>query len=886
MPQRLDSMRSLVHAGRLLSSCITSRAKHQACNAPSRRSFSVIFPDRHHVNVFGRKMSQLSEAELTMPGVSTTEWLDNRTKSAKGIGKFEDKHWPMLQKLASSGPGNANTFKKVRYTLRQIDRILDVFEPGQLALSFNGGKDSTVLMHLIKEACDLHPTHSFTHIQPIWFQNPDNEFPEMQQYVRQVADEHFTYDEGLKTVADEKLNRLWTMHITNPRDFIDALVYLSSSTGLRCIIMGSRRTDPGCRDLSGIQLMDLAPIFLSSTLTRLKLETRLNMLKLEGDPGIPGTWSSTIKEPSLMRFSPILEWSYRDIWDFIQALELPYCSLYDEGYTSIGSVIDTVRNPALLRQNMEPLLTKVDEYFDPTTSLGKRYAEMEELKIRNYKQLGADIYGEKYEKKIDASRLDKYFPAWSLMDESKENGSRIKALTQSAIGPDGQRSNTAGDTAAVLIIGDEIVSGLIEEDYSHILGGALQNVGIALKQVMKIENDVDVIAFMVRRMSPVHKYLFIAGGTGAGHEDVTLTAVAKAFGTGMQRHPKLLELIIKCIPEEKITDLHLKLADFPFGSEIVGEIPSVEQSEQGDWNKVLKRWPIIKKNNCFIMSHRPGMLPTMMRSLLPKIKSSPFHVTKITIEMEENHLVCEIADWDAMFDKVHVVSFSHEGAGEDGADHVIIRVESKNRNLQQQVVRAILEKVDVDKVVSIDDQHTFDAAHAEDNEAQKVYERKFGPSLTVLREQFDSMDTDGSGTLDKEEIGQALKSMGFNFSPGDLDAAYKAVDSNSDGEIDFGDFERSVRRAYKASYRLSDKELAQHFHLKDQDNDELVDCEEFRQLLKELGYDNFSPVQVDRIFQQVDVGNKGKINCKEFSKALRLLTASLEWLKGGGGNAE
>ena len=164
------------------------------------------------------------------------------------------------------------------------------------------------------------------------------------------------------------------------------------------------------------------------------------------------------------------------------------------------------------------------------------------------------------------------------------------------------------------------------------------------------------------------------------------------------------------------------------GVEVVGEIThvQVEQSEQGDWNKVLKRWPIIKKNNCFIMSHRPGMLPSMMRSLLPKIKSSPFHVTKITIEMEENHLVCEIADWDAMFDKVHVVSFSHEGAGEDGADHVIIRVESKNRNLQQQVVRAILEKVDVDKVVSIDDQHTFDAAHAEDNEAQKVYERKFG----------------------------------------------------------------------------------------------------------------------------------------------------------------
>ena len=76
------------------------------------------------------------------------------------------------------------------------------------------------------------------------------------KYVQQQAALHFTYEEGLKDAEDAKLNRLSTMHITNSRDFYDAIAYLEASTPIRCILMGSRRTDPGCRDLSGIDLME------------------------------------------------------------------------------------------------------------------------------------------------------------------------------------------------------------------------------------------------------------------------------------------------------------------------------------------------------------------------------------------------------------------------------------------------------------------------------------------------------------------------------------------------------------------------------------------------------------------------------------------------------
>lgn len=79
---------------------------------------------------------------------------------------------------------------------------------------------------------------------------------------------------------------------------------------IRAIFMGTRHTDPSCA-----RLEELAP-------------------------STPG-W------PAFMRINPILDWTYSDVWKFILAMDIPYCSLYDKGYTSIGEVDNTKPNPAL-----------------------------------------------------------------------------------------------------------------------------------------------------------------------------------------------------------------------------------------------------------------------------------------------------------------------------------------------------------------------------------------------------------------------------------------------------------------------------------------------------------------------------------------------------------
>ncbi|XP_019059686.1 PREDICTED: FAD synthase isoform X2 [Tarenaya hassleriana] len=316
-----------------------------------------------------------------------------------------------------------------------IKRAMSLYSIEEVAFSFNGGKDSTVLLHLLRAGYFLHKKEqscsngglSLFPVRTIYFESP-SAFPEINGFTYDTAE---TYNLQLDIIR---------------QDFKSGLEALLKANPIRAIFLGVRIGDP----------------------TAVGQE--------QFSPSSPG-W------PPFMRVNPILDWSYRDVWSFILTCKVKYCSLYDQGYTSIGSIHDTVPN-ALLR---------VD----------------------------------------DSNIKERFKPAYLLSDGRLERAGRIKKVSSGrekfpSIGNESRKHELL--SATVIAVGDEILFGTVEDQLGQSLCKKLSSVGWTVQQTAVLRNDIDSVAEEVERQTCTNDMVFIYGGVGPLSSDVTLAGVAKAFG--------------------------------------------------------------------------------------------------------------------------------------------------------------------------------------------------------------------------------------------------------------------------------------------------------------------------------------------------------------------
>ncbi len=153
-------------------------------------------------------------------------------------------------------------------------------------------------------------------------------------------------------------------------------------------------------------------------------------------------------------------------------------------------------------------------------------------------------------------------------------------------------------TAAALVIGDEILSGKVDEANVAVLARALRTRGVLLRRVVIVMDDVEAIAHEVRELSRLHDWLFTSGGVGPTHDDVTIEAVAKAFGVRVVPSPEM-ESLLRAHYGSRCGEGHLRMALVPEGAslEVTREIA----------------WPTIRLHNTWLL---PG-IPEVFRAKLP-----------------------------------------------------------------------------------------------------------------------------------------------------------------------------------------------------------------------------------------------------------------------------
>ncbi|KAI0293922.1 hypothetical protein BC826DRAFT_1013244 [Russula brevipes] len=202
----------------------------------------------------------------------------------------------------------------VKEALEVIDDALNEYGPKRVSLSFNGGKDCTVLLHLYAAALAKRATDPS--IPALYIPVP-SPFPALEAFISHAANVYnvsvFTCaSPGLNTTPVETLSPYGDVSANGANNMREALeLYRARFPTVEAILIGTRRTDPHGATLD---------------------------FRVRTDPD----W------PPFVRVHPIINWAYADVWTFLRQLRVPYCSLYDEGYTSLGSTYNTFRNPALL----------------------------------------------------------------------------------------------------------------------------------------------------------------------------------------------------------------------------------------------------------------------------------------------------------------------------------------------------------------------------------------------------------------------------------------------------------------------------------------------------------------------------------------------------------
>ncbi|MDX3909303.1 MAG: molybdopterin-binding protein [Sphingobium sp.] len=214
-------------------------------------------------------------------------------------------------------------------------------------------------------------------------------------------------------------------------------------------------------------------------------------------------------------------------------------------------------------------------------------------------------------------------------------------------------------TAALVIIGDEILSGRTQDKNIAQIASWLNVQGIRLKEVRVVADDQDAIVEAVNLLRARNDYLFTTGGIGPTHDDITVDAIAVALGVDVVVHPRA-KMALEGYYESRggLTEARLRMARVPEGSELI------ENRMSGA--------PGIRHGNIFIMAGVPHITAGMLESLTGKLEGGlPLLSRQVGCWVAESEVADILRATEKAHDACQIGSYPFFREGRVGANFVV-----------------------------------------------------------------------------------------------------------------------------------------------------------------------------------------------------------------------
>ena len=197
-------------------------------------------------------------------------------------------------------------------------------------------------------------------------------------------------------------------------------------------------------------------------------------------------------------------------------------------------------------------------------------------------------------------------------------------------------------TAAIIIIGNEILSGKFTDENGPYLIRRLRELGCDLGRIVVIPDVPETIATEVRTCSDQFAHVFTTGGVGPTHDDMTLPSIAQAFGVGVVRHP-MLEKMLRARLGEACNDAALRMIELPEGAEL--------------WWDGEVRFPLIVMRNVAIFPGVPALLRLKFEAVAHRFQGVPLRTERLWTEQSEPAIADLLTEAQTRWPQVAIGSY-------------------------------------------------------------------------------------------------------------------------------------------------------------------------------------------------------------------------------------
>jgi molybdenum cofactor synthesis domain-containing protein len=200
-------------------------------------------------------------------------------------------------------------------------------------------------------------------------------------------------------------------------------------------------------------------------------------------------------------------------------------------------------------------------------------------------------------------------------------------------------------TAAVLVIGDEILSGRTQDQNSHYIAKYLADIGVDTREIRVVPDVEAEIVAAVNALRARYAYVFTTGGIGPTHDDITADAIARAFGVGIEEDPRAINMLLEVIPADRLNEARRRMARIPLGADLI------ENS--------MSKAPGFMIGNVIVMAGVPIIMHAMLDAAAPRLRTGA-RVLVETIEADaipEGRYAKDLAALAARFEEVSIGSY-------------------------------------------------------------------------------------------------------------------------------------------------------------------------------------------------------------------------------------